>query len=609
MEALRSTAAEDGGTRTKAPAQRELPKSPTGIQGLDEITGGGLPRGRPTLLCGAAGCGKTLLAMEFLIKGATRFGEPGVFMAFEESADELVQNLRSLGFDADRLVRQKKLVIDHVRVERSEIQETGEYDLEGLFVRLGHAIDTVGARRVVLDTIESLFSGFSNTAILRAELRRLFRWLKERGVTAVVTGERGEGALTREGLEEYISDCVILLDNRVEQQLSTRRLRIVKYRGALHGTNEYPFLIDESGISVVPVTSVGLDHPASSERISSGIPRLDAMLAGDGYFRGTSILISGTAGTGKTSVAAHFADAACRRGERCLYFAFEESPRQLSRNMRSIGLDLEPHLRSGLLRFHASRPTLFGFEMHLATMHKEVDGFEPAVVVLDPISNFVAAGNQPETAQFLLRLVDLLKSRGITALMTNLTNRSSALEQTEAGISSLIDTWLLLRDIEVQGERNRALYVLKSRGMSHSNQVREFVLTDGGVDVLDVYVGPEGVLTGTSRVVQEAKEKAATLARQQDIARRERELERRRAALEARISKLRAEFEAEQDDLRRLIAEGQQREATLKADAKVLARRRGADPARAGTGTPARPPARGPRGPRGNGQSRPQARS
>jgi circadian clock protein KaiC len=609
MEALRSTAAEDGGTRTKASAQRELPKSPTGIQGLDEITGGGLPRGRPTLLCGAAGCGKTLLAMEFLIKGATRFGEPGVFMAFEESADELVQNLRSLGFDADRLVRQKKLVIDHVRVERSEIQETGEYDLEGLFVRLGHAIDTVGARRVVLDTIESLFSGFSNTAILRAELRRLFRWLKERGVTAVVTGERGEGALTREGLEEYISDCVILLDNRVEQQLSTRRLRIVKYRGALHGTNEYPFLIDESGISVVPVTSVGLDHPASSERISSGIPRLDAMLAGDGYFRGTSILISGTAGTGKTSVAAHFADAACRRGERCLYFAFEESPRQLSRNMRSIGLDLEPHLRSGLLRFHASRPTLFGFEMHLATMHKEVDGFEPAVVVLDPISNFVAAGNQPETAQFLLRLVDLLKSRGITALMTNLTNGSSALEQTEAGISSLIDTWLLLRDIEVQGERNRALYVLKSRGMSHSNQVREFVLTDGGVDVLDVYVGPEGVLTGTSRVVQEAKEKAATLARQQDIARRERELERRRAALEARISKLRAEFEAEQDDLRRLIAEGQQREATLKADAKVLARRRGADPARAGTGTPARPPARGPRGPRGNGQSRPQARS
>ncbi len=602
---VRSATEEDGGLKTKPPARRELPKSPTGIEGLDEVTGGGLPRGRATLLCGAAGCGKTLLAMEFLVRGATRFGEPGVFMAFEETADELVENVRSLGFDADRLVRRKKLVIDHVRVERSEIQETGEYDLEGLFVRLGHAIDGVGARRVVLDTIESLFGGFSNTAILRAELRRLFRWLKDRGLTAIVTGERGDGLLTREGLEEYISDCVIVLDHRVDQQLSTRRLRIVKYRGALHGTNEYPFLIDENGISVAPITSVGLDHPASNERISSGIPRLDTMLGGAGYFRGTSILVSGTAGTGKTSIAAHFADAVCRRGERCLYLAFEESPRQVLRNMRSIGLDLEPHLRSGLLRFHASRPTLHGFEMHLATMHKEVDTFEPRVVILDPISNFGAAGNLSEAAQFLLRLVDFLKARQITALLTSLTNASSAMEQTEVGISSLIDTWLLLRDIELQGERNRALYVLKSRGMSHSNRVREFVLTDHGVDVLNVYVGPEGVLTGTSRLVQEAKEKAAALARQQDVERRERELERKRAALEAQISILRADFEAEQDELRRLVAEGQRREATLKSDEQVLARRRGAD-ADARAGARARPPARGPRG---NGQSRPQARS
>jgi circadian clock protein KaiC len=607
MESTARAARRERGAKTRRSPRRELPKSPTGIQGLDEITGGGLPRGRPTLVCGSAGCGKTLLAMEFLVKGATLFGEPGVFMAFEETADELVQNVRSLGFDADRLVRRKKLVIDHVRVERSEIQETGEFDLEGLFVRLGHAIDTVGARRVVLDTIESLFGGFSNTGILRAELRRLFRWLKDRGVTAVVTGERGDGLLTREGLEEYISDCVILLDHRVDQQLSTRRLRIVKYRGSLHGTNEYPFLIDEEGIRVVPITSVGLDHPASTERISSGVPRLDKMLGGAGYYRGTSVLVSGTAGTGKTSLAAHFADATCRRGERCLYFAFEESPRQLMRNMRSIGLDLEPHLQSGLLRFHASRPTLYGFEMHLATMHKEIKGFRPSVVVLDPISNFVAAGELSEAAQFLLRLVDYLKAEGITTLMTNLTSGSSALEQTEIGISSLIDTWLLLRDIELQGERNRGLYVLKSRGMRHSNQVREFVLTERGIDVLDVYVGPEGVLTGTSRVVQEAKEKAVALARRQDIERRERELERKRAALEAQISKLRADFEAEQDELRRLVAEGQLRESTLKEEESVLARRRGAEPAGGDAGAPGRPPARGARGPRGNGQ--PQARS
>jgi len=563
-----------------------LPKAATGIEGLDEITGGGLPRGRATLVCGAAGCGKTLLAMEFLLKGATRFGEPGVFMAFEETADELVQNVRSLGFDAGSLVRRRKLVIDHVRVERSEIQETGDYDLEGLFVRLGHAIDSVGARRVVLDTIESLFGGFSNAAILRAELRRLFRWLKERGVTAIVTGERGDGALTREGLEEYISDCVILLDNRVDHQLSTRRLRIVKYRGALHGTNEYPFLIDQYGISVVPITSVGLDHQASAERISSGIPRLDAMLGGAGFYRGTSILVSGTAGTGKTSLAAHFAEAACRRGERCLYFAFEESPRQLLRNMKSIGVHLEPHLRSGLLRFHASRPTLHGFEMHLATLHKAVEAFDPRVVIVDPVSNFPAAGTLVEAGQFLLRFMDFLKARGITALMTNLTSDSSAREQTEVGISSLIDSWLLLRDIELNGERNRALYVLKSRGMNHSNQIREFVLTDRGVDLLDVYIGPEGVLTGTSRAVQETRERAAALERQQDIERRARDLERKRSTLQAQIGALQAEFEAEQDQLRRLIAQGQQREASLKADEKLVARLRRADPPDASAGDP-----------------------
>ena len=361
----------------RALAGPELPKTPTGVSGLDEITNGGLPRGRPTLVCGSAGCGKTLMAMEFLVRGATQFDEPGVFMAFEETAAELAQNVRSLGFDLDDLAARGKFCLDFVRVERSEIEEVGDYDLEGLFIRLGYAIDTIKAKRVVLDTLETLFSGLSNAAVLRSELRRLFRWLKDKGVTAIITAERGEGALTRHGLEEYVSDCVILLDHRVIDQVSTRRLRVVKYRGTAHGTNEYPFLIDEDGISVLPVTSLGLQHEVGDERISSGVPRLDAMLGGKGYFRGSTVLVSGTAGSGKTSLAAHLAQAACGRGEKCLYFAFEESPGQLMRNMRSIGLDLAPWLEKGLLRFHAIRATVHGLEMHLASIHKLVKEFEP----------------------------------------------------------------------------------------------------------------------------------------------------------------------------------------------------------------------------------------
>src|SRR5262245_23751638 len=380
-------------TRARRVANRPLtlPKTPTGIDGLDEITGGGLPQGRPTLVCGSAGCGKTLLAMEFLVRGALQYGEPGVFMSFEETAEELAANVRSLGFDVERLAKDGQLLIDHVRVERSEIEETGDYDLEGLFVRLGYAIDSIGAKRVVLDTLESLFSGLGNEGVLRAELRRLFRWLKDRGVTTVITAERGDGQLTRQGLEEYVSDCVLLLDHRVDEQLSTRRLRIVKYRGSAHGTNEYPFLIDERGISVLPITSLGLQHPVSEERISSGIAQLDAMLGGEGYFRGSTILASGTAGTGKTTLSAAFADACCRRGARCLYFAFEESPQQIVRNMRSVGLTLEPWLKKGLLRVDAARPTLFGLERHLTTMHRAIEEFRPRAVVVDPISSFVSA--------------------------------------------------------------------------------------------------------------------------------------------------------------------------------------------------------------------------
>jgi circadian clock protein KaiC len=564
------------GNNRRAPG-RALPKCPTGIAGLDEITGGGLPRGRPTLVCGNAGCGKTLLAMEFLVRGATQFGEPSVFLAFEETEGELAQNVRSLGFDLDELAQAKKVLLDHVRVERSEIEETGEFDLEGLFIRLGHAIDTIGARRVVLDTVETLFGGLSNQAILRAELRRLFHWLKDKGVTAVITGERGEGQLTRQGLEEYVSDCVILLDHRVTEHVSTRRLRVVKYRGTSHGTNEYPFVIDERGLSVLPVTSLGLTHEASTERVSTGVPRLDAMLGGRGYYRGSTVLVSGTAGVGKTSLAAHFADACCRRGERCLYLAFEESPSQLARNMRSIGLDLGPWVKKGLLACHATRPTAWGLELHLLKVHQLVEEVAPQAVVVDPVSNLVAAGTVGDTEAMLLRLMDFLKGRGITALLTSLTRGGGPLEQTEIGLSSLVDTWLLLRDIELGGERNRGLYVLKSRGMAHSNQIREFVLTDHGIDLLDVYTGPEGVLTGSARVSQEAREQAEALARKEEAARRARELERKRQALRAQTAALQAEELAADEEARLIAAQHQAWEEALARNRARMRERRGGE--------------------------------
>lgn len=554
-----------------------LLKCQTGIRGLDEITDGGLPEGRPSLVCGSAGCGKTLLAMEFLVRGAVQYNEPGVFMSFEESPEELAQNVASLGFDLNDLAARKKMSLDHVRIERSEIEETGEYDLEGLFIRLNHSIDSIGAKRVVLDTIESLYGGLSNEGILRAELRRLFRWLKEKGVTAIVTGERGEGTLTRHGLEEYVSDCVILLDNRVEGQITTRRLRVVKYRGSLHGTNEYPFLIDEKGISVLPITSIGLQHDVSSERISSGIPRLDTMLGGRGYYRGSSILISGTAGTGKTSTAASFVNAACKRGERCLYFAFEEAPNQIIRNMRSIGIDLEPWIKKGLLEIYAVRPTIYGLEMHLVKMAKLIDEFKPRVVIIDPITNLIAIGNETEVKSMLARLIDFLKAKQITALFTNLSHAGGALEQTEFGISSLMDTWLLLRDIEIGGERNRGLYILKSRGMAHSNQIREFLLTDKGIDLVDVYLGPSGVLTGSARAAVEVQDKISDLMRKEEIELKKRELERQRKAIEGQIAVLRAEFEGKEEEENMLTQKEKLQENTQIEARKEMAHIRKAD--------------------------------
>lgn len=554
-----------------------LPKTATGIQGLDEITGGGLPKGRPTLVCGNAGCGKTLLAMEFLVRGATQFNEPGVFIAFEETEKELTTNVASLGFDLDELSDRKMILLEHIHIERSEIEETGEYDLEGLLIRLNLAIDSIGAKRLVLDTIESLFAGLPNILILRAELRRLFRFLKDKGVTVIITGERGDEMLTRQGLEEYVSDCVIVLDHRVNEQSSTRRLRIVKYRGSSHGTNEYPFLIDETGFSVLPITSVGLTHAVSSERVSSGIPRLDAMLSGKGFFRGSSILVSGTAGTGKSSLAAHFASAACLREERVLYFALEESPSQILRNMRSIGIDQEPWVNKGLLKFHSNRPTFYGLESYLTLMHKAINDYKPEVVIVDPISSFIVGTNEFDAKSMIMRMVDFLKIKGITGFFTSLTGAGSDLEHTSINISSLIDTWLLLRDIELGGERNRGLYILKSRGMSHSNQIREFTLTDHGVELLDVYVGPDGVLTGSARIAKEAKEKEEKLLRQQEIERKQLDLERRRRSMLAKVAELQDEFEAEKKETLQAITIEEERIKSFQQQQVNLARSRKAD--------------------------------
>jgi circadian clock protein KaiC len=533
----------------KVSPRQEIQKSPTGIVGLDQITGGGLPQGRPTLVCGSAGCGKTMLAMEFLVRGVTEFHEPGVFMSFEETDGELSQNVASMGFDLPGLCARKKLFMDYVRVERSEIEESGEYDLDGLFIRLQCAIEAVGAKRVVLDTIEALFSGFANDNVLRAELRRLFQWLKEKGITAIITAEAGDGTLTRNGIEEYVADCVIFLDHRVEDQTSIRRLRVIKYRGTLHGTSEYPFLIGANGFSVFPLSSLKLDHKAPTQRISTGIPRLDTMLGGKGFYRGTSILVSGGAGSGKSSTAAHFVQAACQRGERALYMASEQSTHEVIRNMRSVGIDLEPWVKRGLLRFYAERPASFGLEKHLVTLQEITAAFNPKVVVIDPITNFTSVGTHSEVKSMAVRLIDLFKSRQITALFTSLTSGDSAAEMSQVGVSSLMDAWLLLRNLECNGERSRGLYVLKARGMAHSNQIREFVLTDHGVQLLDVYTGPSGLLTGSARVAAEAKEREDAAEHARIVQSKSLELKHKRQQLEIEIAKMRTAFELEEQAL------------------------------------------------------------
>jgi circadian clock protein KaiC len=554
-----------------SPSLPGLQKAATGIKGFDEISKGGLPRGRTSIVCGGPGCGKTMLALEFLVRGVEEFGEPGVLMAFEETPEEMAKNVASLGFDLKRLSDKKKLFLDFVRIEPSEIHETGDYDLEGLFLRLQHAVDSVGAKRVVLDTLEALFSSFTNQAVLRAELRRLFRWLKDRELTTVITAEKGDGTLTRHGLEEYVSDCVILLDHRIREQISTRRLRIVKYRGTSHGADEFPFLIDENGLSVLPLTSLSLNHKASKERVSTGIPDLDAMMQGKGYYRGSTVLISGTAGSGKTTMGSHFADACCRRGERCLYIGFEESTDQLFRNAATVGLDLSYGVKKGLLFHEAWRPTQYGMEMHLLRIHKLLEATKPQSIILDPISNLIASGTAGDVHSMLMRLVDFLKERGITALLTSLTHGGDHLEATHEHISSLVDTWILLRDLEQSGERNRCLYVLKSRGMNHSNQLREFLITGKGIRLVPAYVGAGQVLTGSARLVQEAKDAAEAMARQQAIELKQSELSAKRQELETRIRSLKLEFESEEKQMARLIEQAQSAESRYDLDAEEIA--------------------------------------
>lgn len=556
-------------------AASKLPKSPTGILGLDEITNGGLPTGRPTLICGGPGCGKTLFSIQFIVKGATEYNEPGVIMAFEEKTDELVANVASLGFDLTKLQKQGKVKIDHVHIDKSEIEETGEYDLQGLFIRLGHAIDSIGAKRVVLDTIENLFSGLSNEGILRAEIRRLFQWLKEKKVTTIITGERGQESLTRQGLEEYVSDCVIVLDHRVKNQISTRLLRVVKYRGTVHGTNEYPFLIDQEGISVLPITSVQLNNEVSNEKVSTGIVGLDQMLDdGRGFFRGSSILASGSAGTGKTTIAASFINAASERQEKCLYFAFEESPQQIIRNMQSIGIDLQKHIDKGLLQFHASRPTLHGLEMHLVEIHKKIVEFKPRAIVLDPITNLITIGEMSEVKSMLMRLIDFLQEEQVTVMFTALVTNGKDSDPNDEGISSLVDVWISVKDLESNGERNRGIYIMKSRGMKHSNQVREFLITSEGVNIVDVYLGPEGILIGSARETQQLEEATGVELRNFAANRKELEIKRKKTVLEAKIASLQEEFESIKDELNKTHQEEQLRHEIMEKNRKELTDKR-----------------------------------
>jgi len=552
--------------------QSWLPKSPTGIRGFDEITGGGLPAGRPSLVCGPPGAGKSLFALQFLVNGATRYAEPGVFLTFEEKRDDVVVNVGSLKFDLDGLEGDGRLMVDALMLE-PQVVDTGDFDLAALMVRLAWAVEKVGAKRVAIDNVEALFAAFNRPALVRAELMRLFRWLKDKGLTTVITGERGAGTLTRHGVEEYLSDCVVVLDDRVVQDVATRRLRVLKYRGSTHGRNEYPFLIGPEGLEVLPITSLGLNQEVSADRVSTGVSGLDEMLGGKGVFRGSGVLVSGSSGTGKTTIAACFADAACRRGESVLFFSFEESESEIHRNMASIGLDLNGWVDSGLLHFHCERPTTRGLEDHLAMMQRLIQERAPRLVVIDPVSSLARGATAFDVSAMLMRQVYYLKAAGITAVMTVLTGEGG-LQESITNISSLVDTSLEVVILSGFGERNRGLYVLKSRGMAHSNQIREFLLSDNGVDVVPVVIGANGVLTGSARIAADSAERATAegvILESEELARA---LRRRRETVDAHVATLRADFEAEEGLTQRLIQASEQRQEAVREDRLAQGRRR-----------------------------------
>jgi circadian clock protein KaiC len=469
------------------PNRNQLLKCPTGIKGFDEITEGGLPKNGTTLVSGNAGSGKTLFGIDFLIKGATDYNEPGILMSFEETEDELYKDVASLNMDLSGLVSRKKIVLENVVLERKDIQEN-DFNLEGIFVRLEYAIDSIGAKRVVLDSLESLFAGITDIGILRLEIKRLFRWLKEKKVTAIVTGETGQnGSYTRHGLEEYISDCIILLDNRIRDEMATRRVRVIKYRGSSHGTSEYPFVIDNEGLSVIPITSAGLAQPGTDKKVSTGIPSLDKLFKSKGYTRGSTILASGTAGSGKTSFAGAFALESCKRGERCLYFSYEESSGQLIQNLLSIGIDLAPWVEKGLLKIVSLRPSFLGLELHLLNVYKLVDSFKPKAVVVDPLTSLVGEGEYREVSSMITRMIDLFKSRSITTFFTSLVSATFQSNTSgEIGVSSLIDTWIVVRVVEDNEgrKRTREVFIVKSRGSNHDSDVHKFILSDNGIIVI-----------------------------------------------------------------------------------------------------------------------------
>ncbi len=561
-------------TETPQSTAVQLAKVPTGIEGFDEITFGGLPAGRTTLLTGLSGSGKTVFGMQFLAQGAARYGEPGVLVGFEETEDELITNAASLGFDFANLISAGKLVIDRISVEPDVVVETGRYDLSALHIRIEHAVDSIGARRIVLDGIPALFYGLTDTSAVRIALTRLYAWLKSKGLTALVTAESNT-ELAQHGLGLSLTDCIVVAGERTRENVSTRYLRVAKYRGSAHGTSEYPCLIGSTGYKVIPLTSITVDYEASTERISTGIPRLDTMLGGQGFYRGNSVMVTGGAGTGKSSLAAHLALATCQRGKRCLYFAFEESQEEVMRNMRSIGVDLRPQVAAGLLKFRSSRATMFGLEMHLAMMENEIAAFQPHVVILDPVSNLLSIGSFNEVRAMVSRLVDFLKGRGITSLLTSLSMTDPP--ESDVGVSSLVDTWMLLTNFEANGEQTRLLRILKSRGSAHSSQVREFIMTDRGVRLEDVYLGPEGMLTGTARKAQEARELAEADLRLREMERKERQYQQRRAALQAQVAALQAEIEATEVDMEHLRIETEQYEAERTSQREERAHRRWAD--------------------------------